>query len=96
MGDRCYLQMYVAKSDIEKMRPILDWIEPSDLNDQGVPTGSVEIIDYEANYGLYDELEKMAGDEITFQGGHGEGGEYGPEVFVSFKGEYVSLPANRL
>ena len=98
MGDRCYLEITLRRSDLDRFGKHLDaapgeewWDHLDDESDQpGIVTASV----YEANYSWYDERCAAAKDGIDFHGWHAEGGEYGPFEFVSFRGKHLEAERN--
>ena len=85
MGDRCYLEITLRRSDLDRFGKHLDaapgeaWWDHLDeeANQPGIVTASV----YEANYSWYDERCAAAKKGIDFHGWHAEGGEYGVCVF---------------
>jgi len=83
MGDRCYIEVEYRKKDEVQIRDIIgcDWEEVKN-EDCGVVTG----VYFEANCGMYDELQRMANDSIVFKGYHGSGGDYGAASFACFQG----------
>ena len=86
MSDRCYLSVTVEAARLDEFKKIVfgggdvEVEESSDL--------AVTLIDYEANYALYDELVTAAAEGIRFHGYHADGGEYGPGYFFSKGGLY--------
>ena len=98
MGDRCYLEINLRRSDLDRFGKHLDaapgeewWDHLDEDQDQpGVVTASV----YEANYAWYDERAAAAKDGIDFHGWHAEGGEYGPYEFVSFRKKHLEAERN--
>ena len=98
MGDRCYLEITLRRSDLDRFGKHLDaapgeeWWDHLDeeANQPGIVTASV----YEANYAWYDERCAAAKDGIDFHGWHAEGGEYGPYEFVSFMGKHLEAERN--
>ena len=98
MGDRCYLEITLRRSDLDRFGKHLDaapgeewWDHLDDESDQpGIVTASV----YEANYSWYDERCAAAKKGIDFHGWHAEGGEYGPFEFVSFRGKHLEAERN--
>lgn len=86
MSDRCYLSVTVEAGRLTEFKQIVfggqnvDEQERSDL--------AVNLVDYEANYALYDELVEAAAAGILFHGYHADGGEYGPGYFFSKGGLY--------
>ena len=98
MGDRCYLEITLRRSDLDRFGKHLDaapgeeWWDHLDeeANQPGVVTASV----YEANYSWYDERCAAAKKGIDFHGWHAEGGEYGPFEFVSFRGKHLEAERN--
>ena len=98
MGDRCYLEITLRRSDLDRFGKHLDaapgeeWWDHLDeeANMQGIVTASV----YEANYAWLDERLAAAKEGIDFHGWHAEGGEYGQYEFVSFKGKHLEAERN--
>ena len=98
MGDRCYLEITLRRSDLDRFAKHLDaapgeeWWDHLDeeANQPGIVTASV----YEANYAWYDERAAAAREGIDFHGWHAEGGEYGPYEFVAFKGKHLEAERN--
>ena len=98
MGDRCYLEITLRRSDLDRFGKHLDaapgeeWWDHLDeeANQPGVVTASV----YEANYSWYDERCAAAKKGIDFHGWHAEGGEYGPYEFVAFRGKHLEAERN--
>ena len=98
MGDRCYLEITLRRSDLDRFgkhlnaSPGEEWWDHLDdeLDQPGIVTASV----YEANYAWYDERCAAAKEEIDFHGWHAEGGEYGPYEFVAFKGKHLEAERN--
>ena len=98
MGDRCYLEITLRRSDFDRFGKHLDaapgeewWDHLDEDQDQpGIVTASV----YEANYSWYDERCAAAKKGIDFHGWHAEGGEFGPFEFVSFRGKHLEAERN--
>lgn len=98
MGDRCYLEITLRRSDLDRFgqhlnaSPGEEWWDHLDEeeNQPGIVTASV----YEANYTWYDERCAAAKEGIEFHGWHAEGGEYGPYEFVSLKGKHLEAERN--
>jgi hypothetical protein len=98
MGDRCYIEITMRRSDLSRFAAHVDaapaekWWDclTEEENRPGVVTVSV----YEANYGWYDERAAAAKDGIPFYGTHADGGEYGPYAFASWNGEHCETPLN--
>ena len=86
MSDRCYLSVTVEAARLDEFKKIVfggDDVEVEKSSDL-----AVNLVDYEANYALYDELVKAAAVGILFHGYHADGGEYGPGYFFSKGGLY--------
>lgn len=83
MGDRCYLQLCISKTDkgsvLETIGDLAD-----DVTDED--DGCVSLEFYEANYAFADELRALVSNEVLFYGYHCRGDNYGPEAFA-FDGE---------
>ena len=98
MGDRCYLEITLRRSDLDRFGKHLDsapgeeWWDHLDeeASQPVIVTASV----YEANYAWYDERAAAAREGIDFHGWHAEGGEYGPYEFVSFRGKHLEAERN--
>ena len=98
MGDRCYLEITLRRSDLDRFGKHLDaapgeeWWDHLDeeANQPGIVTASV----YEANYAWYDQRCAAAKEGIDFHGWHAEGAEYGPFEFVSFRGKHLEAERN--
>ena len=98
MGDRCYLEITLRRSDLDRFGKHLDsapgeeWWDHLDeeASQPVIVTASV----YEANYAWYDERAAAAREGIDFHGWHAEGGEYGPYEFVAFKGKHLEAERN--
>ncbi len=92
MGDRCRIEITMLERDREKFTSEMckaagsHW-EPDDLFDEiDTVDGVTSCICYEANYGWYDQLQKVAASGCVFEGQHFEGGDYGAYCFNSFDG----------
>jgi hypothetical protein len=85
MGDRCYLEMTIAAIDLTKFRKIV-----GEANHK-IENGIASITDEEANYAWYDELNKLAKENIPFYGWNGEGGDYGEGSFCGVGGKYYGV-----
>ena len=91
MGDRCYLEITLRRSDLSRFAPHIDvapdeewWDHLDEEQDRpGIVTASV----YEANYAWYDERMNAAKADIPFYGYHADGGEYGSYAFASWAGK---------
>jgi hypothetical protein len=86
MSDRCYLSITVEAGKVKLFKQIVfggDDVELEESTDL-----AVTMVDYEANYALYDELVEAAKNEILFYGYHGSGSEYGAGLFFSKGGLY--------
>ena len=90
MGDRCYLQVTVHPSDVDKFCEIAG-LDPDDFTDSpGDPyTSQVE----EANYALHDELNEAAAEGCRFTGWHTSGDDYPGMEFVGYAGDYLDCAA---
>ena len=93
MGDRCYLEITLRRSDLDRFGKHLDAAPGAEWYDHlseeedcpGVVTASV----HEANYAWFDERAEAARAGIPFYGRHDSGGEYGPYCFASWCGKKV-------
>ena len=95
MSDTCYFEMIVLERDIKKVNEIMfenyddsDWSEKNNSDD-----GTIILVEYEANYGYYDQRVKLAAEGIVFEGQHGAGGEYGECAFACCNGKHVEVNA---
>ena len=96
MGDRCYLEITLRRSDLDRFGKHLDaapgaeWWDHLDEeeNQPGIVTASV----HEANYGWLDERTEAAKAGIPFHGRHDSGDEYGPYCFASWCGKMREAP----
>ena len=96
MGDRCYLEITLRRSDLPRFAPHIDaapeeewWDHLDEEQDRPeIVTASV----YEANYAWYDERMNAAKANIPFHGYHAEGGEYGSYAFASWAGKLHEAP----
>ena len=75
MGDRCYMEVTVRKSDAKKFAKHLD-ARGCSCPSEDVPGAEHFEID-ESNYGQHMPREEAAKDGCVFSGWHGAGGEYG-------------------
>jgi len=86
MGDRCYLQVVVANSDVPRFLDIVmrraDWSEVEEHQN------STEFVEHEANYAMYAELLSAAQEGCLFYGHHGSGGDYGAGEFFGADRSY--------
>lgn len=92
MGDRCFLEMTVRRSDTERVLDLLGIYgepAPDDADKEG--HGHIEV--GEANYGLPDERERIAKLGIPFVGSHESGSSYGPVCFAAADGEMIEVAA---
>lgn len=109
MGDRCSLSMRVLRSDFDAAkyddyfaRPVFVCLGDGQVRteadrreryvDDETP-GTVLLEVQEANYAMQDEREEWAKAGLTFQGSHGEGGCYGPGLFVAHGGQLIDVEA---
>ena len=98
MGDRCYFEITLRRSDLDRFGKHLDaapgeeWWDHLDgeASQPGIVTASV----HEANYAWLDERLAAAQDGIDFHGWHAEGGEYGPYEFAAFRGKHLEAERN--
>ena len=98
MGDRCYLEITLHRSELDRFGKHLDAASGEEwwdhLDEEASQLGIVTASVYEANYAWYDERCAAAKDGIDFHGWHAEGGEYGPYEFVAFKGKHLEAERN--
>jgi len=97
MGDRCYMNLTLLKTDRVAFATIFGeveegWYDQVDDEDDRY----VAVIEYEANYAWYDELNEAAADGLVFFGHHASGGEYGAGAFIGIDGgcDYVDIDKN--
>lgn len=93
MSDYCNFDMTILKKDKEKVDEIMfgsivRWPEENDNED-----GTVTLVEYEANYGYYDQCRNLAKAGIIFSGYNGAGGGYGQGVFACWYGHLVEANA---
>lgn len=86
MSDCCNFDMTILKRDKEKIDEIMfsevvRWSEENDNED-----GTITLVEYEANYGYYDQCRRLAKAGIVFSGFNGAGGGYGQGVFACYGG----------
>ena len=98
MGDRCYLEITLRRSDLDRFGKHLDAAPGEEwwdhLDEEATQPGIVTASVYEANYAWYDERCAAAKDGIDFHGWHAEGGEYGPYEFAAFRGKHLEAERN--
>lgn len=98
MGDRCYLELTLHRTDLSRFAPHVDarpdeeWWDCLTENSDHPDTVTVSV--YEANYAWVDERAEAAKAGIPFHGYHGEGGEYGSYAFASWAGKLHEAPLN--
>ena len=96
MGDRCYLELTLCRSDLSHFAPHIDstpneaWWDH--LDEDADHPEEVTVSVHEANYAWYDERMNAAKAGIPFYGTHGEGGEYGSYAFASWAGKLHEVP----
>ena len=96
MGDRCYLEITLRRSDLDRFGKHLDAAPGAEwwdhlFEEEGSP-GVVTVSVHEANYAWFDERAEAARAGIPFYGRHESGGEYGPYCFASWKGKMREAP----
>ena len=98
MGDRCYLEITLRRSDLDRFGKHLDAAPGEEwwdhLDEEATQPGIVTASVYEANYAWYDERCAAAKEGIDFRGWHAEGGEYGPYEFAAFRGKHLEAERN--
>ncbi len=98
MGDRCYLEITLRRSDLDRFGKHLDAAPGEEwwdhLDEEATQPGIVTASVYEANYAWLDERLAAAQDGIDFHGCHAEGGECGPYEFVSFRRKHLEAERN--
>lgn len=93
MSDVCNFDMIILKKDKEKVDEVMfgeivDWREENDNED-----GTITLVEYEANYGYYEQCRDLAKAGIAFFGHNGTGGEYGQGVFACYDGHLAEANA---
>lgn len=94
MGDRCYVQMTMRKTDVPLFaqfvgaEPDEQWFDYEDELDNPELT---DVSLHEANYALLDARQAAAEAGIPFFGTHDAGSEYGPGGFVSLHGQMFDV-----
>ena len=91
MGDRCYLEVYVATVHVERFSQIV-------FGESAIKAGfehfdgAMLTVDDQADWGLYDELLEAAEAGCIFEGNHGAGSNYGGAMFAAYGGKvaYIS------
>ncbi len=92
MGDRCWLRLCWNKADTKKVFKSLGIRNETDMFAEYETDGQVvSAVDEQANYGMQDELTKLAKDGVTFHGHHASGDDYGAEIFCGIDGKYYSV-----
>ena len=108
MSDQCYVTMTLRREDLERfgkvlgLQPGMTWWD--DEISEPAP-GVIEVGLCDANYALYPERQKAAGEGLTFLGQHEAGDEYCPYGFVALNKEmhevevdgngHIILPVDR-
>ena len=82
MGDRCYWQAWVRKSDSKRFQEIV-YGQVRDKN-------QIEFTD-EMNYGAYGACERAAKEGLVFKVSHGAGGEYGAGEYCAINGKFYTV-----
>lgn len=91
MGDRCWLQVKVAKKDVDGFWDVMGRDFQPDEEGHNFVSYFIE----EANYGWYDELIRAADSGYVFSGDHGPGAEYSGRHFCGIDGKhYDCVTAN--
>ena len=100
MGDRCSLDIIMAEKDRPEFEKALNELLPGwggqIWDDEEVVDGVFEGHMYEANYGLYTELEIIASKGCKFHGSQGAGSEYDAADFVTLNGEVFYAETNQM
>jgi len=89
--------MTFKRDEVKKFNEVLKdkiWIKTFWDEECGDENEIVATI-YEASYGWYDELQKLAKAGLTFYGDHSEGGDYGSCTFVGHGRKYQEVSTNR-
>ena len=85
--------MEFRRDELEKFAVVFG--EPKFWDEDTGDENIVCAIGYEVNYGLYDDREELARLDLTFDGCHGAGDNYGDIAFACYKGEDVEINADR-
>jgi len=96
MSDTCWFNISFPRADLPKFNKVLEdqmWRGQFRDEDNG-DDGEVNAIIYEANYGWYEEIQRLAKAGLTFTVSHGAGGEYGPCVYACYQGDLVACSAD--
>jgi hypothetical protein len=84
MGDRTILNVFCQEKDKKVFDKVLR-SQNTDVYAEGIVCLAVD----DADDGGVPELKKLAGKGLSFYGSHGNGGDYGSELFACFRGELV-------
>ena len=87
MGDHCYMEVTVRKTDALKFEEILELEGVQARPDESVP-GALHYVIEESNYAHYDPRLDAAKAGCVFFGFHTTGTEYSPREFAAADGVY--------
>ena len=93
MSDTCWLMTEFREEDLPKFNEVLEY-EHEFWDEADLDEEKIQATIYEANYGCYDEIKKLAEAGLTFTVSHRAGGEYGPCVYACYKGDLVECSAD--
>ena len=89
MGDRCHLQVRTLNALAHLFEELGMLVESEDEPHE------VELVDEQANFGLGEELERLARSGVVFLADQGAGEQYGPALVASDgSGELVTVEAS--
>lgn len=90
MGDRCYLRIRVKTADVPKAIETLG-VEHEYDDPEIDDFDTVWLTAEQSNYGQPEDRQRLASLGVDFEGWHGEGGGYGPLLFVALGGNMVEV-----
>lgn len=76
MGDRCYMELQCRAQDVARFKEL-------GFTPTGLRFAVAQLSGDEMNYACYDQLNDLAHDGIPFYGWHGNGGDYGANLYAS-------------
>lgn len=86
MGDRCYIQIYIHRSDVDELYKVIDFFEESGDDKRGGPTRWADVVQFaesQVNYAAGDELGVLAAAGVPFIALNSPGDEYPSALRVS-------------
>ena len=95
MGDRCFVQLTLRRSDLQRFRAVTEWGHcfMTDDDENGTSAAVDGYID-EVNYWGEDQLDAAAAQGIPFYGVHESGCAYGRGHFLSDGKRCCELPVD--